>query len=544
MDIAHTNKGSIKVADVTILHLSRGLYRSTATAFKELVSNSYDADAVEVRINTNFPEFDFISCVDNGNGMSINEFLKYFNQYGIGTGTKRSGHKDKTEIYNRPLIGRMGIGMMAIGQICHSFEIESHYIDENKKGVAYQAEIILLDEDIPDKESQIRADRDDIDDFDVGRWEYGIIPFEEKKIGFRIYSSDVRETFTNEMKSSVDDRDISLISFDQDILHEEFFDKGNKSIRECKPYLETIWELASLCPIPYYGTKSKYPIDFKSFKSVDQNEEYNKVKLLINQIQNQFLNENFRVIFDGIELRRHISLPNEEDIIPKVYYLEYSETILDNKLSFVGYIFAQVSKYIKPLEVNGFQIRLRGVGIGGYDSTFLKYYKQVETVRSKWLSGEIFINQGLESALTINRDGFNEHDEHYKALQTFIHDKLDSIFSDIEKTARMKRDKKKAKNDEIIQNNLNSIFEAHLPKKYKLKWLEAGDSKPFVYPDKVKKEIIINISVRPFGRKIKANNIMENVLISHCISRICKGTENEKDNKFNAILKEVLSKII
>lgn len=544
MDIAHTNKGSIKVADVTIMILSRGLYRSTATAFKELVSNSYDADADEVRINTNFPEFDFISCVDNGIGMPLNDFLKYFNSNGIGAGTKRSGQKDRTDIYKRPLIGRIGIGMMSIGQLCHSFEIESHYMDENKKGAAYRAEIILLDEKIPDREEQYSAERDDINDFDVGRWEYQMIPFEEKKKGFRIYSSDVRETFTNEMKSSVDNRDISLISFDQDILHAKFFDSGNKSIRESKPYLETIWELASLCPIPYYGSKSKYPIDFRAFKSVDQNEDYKKVERLINQIQNQFLKENFRVIFDGIELRRHISLPTERDIIPKVYYIEYSKTILDNQLSFVGYIFAQVSKHIKPLEVNGFQIRLRGVGIGGYDSTFLKYYKQVETVRSKWLSGEIFINQGLESALNIDRDSFNEHDEHYKALQTFIHDKLDTIFGDIEKTARMKRNEIKATNDENIQNNLNTIFKEHLPEKYKLTWIEAGDSKPFITTDEANKEIIINTSVRPFGRKRKANNIMGNVLIAHYISRISEGDENKKNIEFNTILKEVLSKII
>ena len=57
--------GEIKVADVSIAHLSRGLYRSTAAAFKELVNNAWDVDAEEVRLDTNFPEFDYISCIDN-----------------------------------------------------------------------------------------------------------------------------------------------------------------------------------------------------------------------------------------------------------------------------------------------------------------------------------------------------------------------------------------------------------------------------------------------------------------------------------------------
>jgi HSP90 family molecular chaperone len=131
-----TNEGIIRVADVTIAQLSRGLYRSTATAFKELISNAYDADATMVRIDTNYPEFDFISCVDDGTGMPLEEFRKYFAEEGIGTCRKRKYGKDTTAIFNRPIIGRLGIGMLAIGQLCHSFEIECHYEDENKQGIA------------------------------------------------------------------------------------------------------------------------------------------------------------------------------------------------------------------------------------------------------------------------------------------------------------------------------------------------------------------------------------------------------------------------
>ena len=54
------NRGKIKVADITLAHLSRGLYRSNATVFKELINNAYDADATVVRIDTNYPHFNFI----------------------------------------------------------------------------------------------------------------------------------------------------------------------------------------------------------------------------------------------------------------------------------------------------------------------------------------------------------------------------------------------------------------------------------------------------------------------------------------------------
>ena len=91
--IKSKDEGNIRVANIAIGQLSRGLYRSTATAFKELVSNAYDADATVMRIDTNYPEFDFISCVDDGNGMSLEQFLKYFSHEGVGSCIKRK-HDD------------------------------------------------------------------------------------------------------------------------------------------------------------------------------------------------------------------------------------------------------------------------------------------------------------------------------------------------------------------------------------------------------------------------------------------------------------------
>lgn len=40
----------IKVSKDVVSHLSRGLYRNFARAVKEIVSNSYDAGATEVKI--------------------------------------------------------------------------------------------------------------------------------------------------------------------------------------------------------------------------------------------------------------------------------------------------------------------------------------------------------------------------------------------------------------------------------------------------------------------------------------------------------------
>ena len=43
-------KGKIRVASGIVNYLSSGLYHSPAACLKELVNNSYDADATEVNV--------------------------------------------------------------------------------------------------------------------------------------------------------------------------------------------------------------------------------------------------------------------------------------------------------------------------------------------------------------------------------------------------------------------------------------------------------------------------------------------------------------
>ena len=537
-------KGKISVADITIAQLSRGLYRSNATAFKELVSNAYDADATIVRIDTNYPEFDFISCVDNGTGMSLEQFRRYFSDEGIGSCIKRKNKRDRTEKFNRPVIGRLGIGMLAIGQLCHSFEIESHYEGENGEGEAYHAEIVLLDLLIPDKEQIIRNDDMETREIQVGTWEYQIIDYDETKKGFRIYSSDVRNTFRREMKSSIGKKERQKISFSLSNLHSEFYDKSNRSIRDCKPYLETIWELAILCPLPYYGEEEEYPINLGTFKPQEKkSEEYQKAVQFIQNRQDRFLKENFRVIFDGIELWRHIQLPTEEEITPKLYFVEFDESVFDFRLKFSGYFFAQASKAIKPLELNGVQIRLRGVGIGGYDSTFLRYYKELETIRWRWVTGEIFVDEGLESALNIDRDSFNEHDEHFKKLQSVLHEKLKDVFYEINKTARTISEGKRKTKDEELKENLRVIVAEQSKGEFKLLQRDSGKGIPIVVVDEDEGEIILNTAARPLKKK-KADMIIRNVMLAYHTTKRITETEEERDNKFYQLVKEIIGELV
>src|SRR5580700_11134622 len=108
----------IKVHEKALAHLSRGLYRSPASALRELVSNAWDANATVVRISTNYPKFMQIAIEDNGVGFSLGQFTDVMDG-GIGNSQKRP--LGISMINSRPIIGRLGIGMLGIAQVCLGF---------------------------------------------------------------------------------------------------------------------------------------------------------------------------------------------------------------------------------------------------------------------------------------------------------------------------------------------------------------------------------------------------------------------------------------
>jgi HSP90 family molecular chaperone len=78
----------IRVHEKALAHLSRGLYRSPASALRELVSNAWDANATQVLVSTNYPHFAQISVHDNGDGFGKDEFKRLM-AGGIGNSEKR-----------------------------------------------------------------------------------------------------------------------------------------------------------------------------------------------------------------------------------------------------------------------------------------------------------------------------------------------------------------------------------------------------------------------------------------------------------------------
>jgi hypothetical protein len=212
-------------------------------------------------------------------------------------------------------------------------------------------------------------------------------------------------------------------------------------------YYFMLWELAQLSPLNYS--------QFGPIERIDRNiEGYDAVKK-IPKIKD------FKLYVDGMELLRPQLFPSKAALgylsfDPKVYPVSFDEQVSGRQLKFVGYIYAQKPR-IDPEELRGLHIRIRDVGIGKYDRTWLGYPFD-EGIKFGQITGEIFIEYGLEDALNIDRDSFRETDVHYQAMRAYIWDKLSSeIFPDFKRRQKEFTATKKDREHYDLENSLDEI---------------------------------------------------------------------------------------
>ena len=91
----------------TLDHLGRGLYRSLATVIAEAISNAWDADATEVRVELDESNRR-LTIWDNGVGMDAHDFQDKFLKIGY-----RKRKEMSTTAKGRKILGRKGIGKLA-----------------------------------------------------------------------------------------------------------------------------------------------------------------------------------------------------------------------------------------------------------------------------------------------------------------------------------------------------------------------------------------------------------------------------------------------
>jgi len=414
----------ICVSRKILADVSSGIYRTPANALKEVVSNAFDAGATRVRVSTNIPYFDIFTCEDDGKGMSAEDFIEVMQR--IGSSAKRE--EGKLSDGGRPIIGKIGIGLLAVAQICNKFSV----ISKRKGSKAYfQATIDLKQFDEVEREDAYRKGEGEIS---LGQYEidenlrdevgperhYTKIVMQDIKEGFckRLVDEEAKKVFHVQEKAAQED------------TFEDFVDSvKDKRFNELSQYDQLIWELGLLCPVEYVD-RGPLPDNRVLKGEIDRLRSYS-----------------FKVFVDGYEIRKPIKFPTNDELgrnsldVKTYPHISFDNKVGDSHLRFTGYIFHQ-RKRIQPAELQGILIRIKGVAVGGYDRTFLHYPKSEGPMFSQ-LSGEIFVDQGLEEALNIDRNSFNETHSHYLALQQYLWDYLSKkpgVFNDIRSRSKTRRD--------------------------------------------------------------------------------------------------------
>ncbi len=395
----------MKVGSQIIEHLSKGIYTNPSQAIKELISNAYDADARKVIVRAQ-PELDIVTISDNGEGMNYNDFNNKF------LSISRSDRRDDTlytKKLNRPIIGKFGIGFVAVSQVCDYMNVIS-----SKKGDEYKMEANINFEIFRDIEHKYKefyeiSEVEFINSKEEKDAHYTIINLTKLTEGFNEYLQD-----KDRIKASKEDN--IMLEFYEGLRFSKIMDSIKKNANIYKSqfdltknigtYWQMVFEIANTVPIKYMNDG---PVKIKSKK-------YKKINEFFDKLNQDVTSLDFTIDFDGIILNKPLLLPIQENLkIGKnfdIFHFEKKFDFKDNTtLKFRGYVYNQDAS-IYPPQIRGIIIRIKNTAIGGIDHNFMDYLYG-DKLFQNWTFGEIYVDEGLERAMNINRTAFNTADLHY-----------------------------------------------------------------------------------------------------------------------------------
>lgn len=234
-------------------------------------------------------------------------------------------------------------------------------------------------------------------------------------------------------------------------LHRRVLDEESKTAnpeitKSLDNYLEMVWWLALSVPLPYI---SKHPFELTGSDGVyafalgntrqsraeyvELEEDQTIASKLPGLTAHTATADEFDVFIDGVKLARPITFEGKNESShainrPLLFVGTCSPDLSaipvnqrGGDLSFDGYIFWRPK--IVPKEHNGVLVRIHGASGTLFDETFMSYQVS-EITRLRQITAEIFVNEGLESALNIDRESFNYSHPHYQILTRWLHQAL------------------------------------------------------------------------------------------------------------------------
>ncbi|HEV8716418.1 MAG TPA: ATP-binding protein [Candidatus Binatia bacterium] len=437
--------------DPSILRELSGVYKPFTKAFKELISNAFDADAESVRVGF-ADDFSSVTVTDDGTGMTPFEFHNDFTR--IGGGSRRwAGDKTRK---GRLRIGSKGIGFLALARYCDRLQVQSYadrtfqyQMERSETPVIFDLPSILgvpIDHILLHRflSCEVRRSGPRGEKLEEGRhytWkrkrsqlaiheDVGAVTLKVrvdcKHLGFKAvldFDQLLRLADNADLEKLEDFASIEVYEIDEQspppgtrvtaeqlksfVRRELRMERRKGFVRNISSrggYAQFIWSLSRCTPIPYVTSVE------------DKNEAI--AKLLTVPPESTLCRLEVTHGGSSTSLSRPV-YPFEQDSPFVPTDLLINVDIDKEGLKAVGFL-AGYETIIFPAEYRGVSIRVRGVAIG--DSGFLGAESLLTGAHKAALSqitGEINVLSGLDAIDTLNpgRESFYEESEHYKILR-------------------------------------------------------------------------------------------------------------------------------
>lgn len=211
----------------------------------------------------------------------------------------------------------------------------------------------------------------------------------------------------------------------------------------CDRYLQTIWTLSLAAPLDYLDG---HPFDLTAEDEINYYKLENnsrgqakELKLKNAETPRKTLDlktpilrkgDSFSVFFDGVQLFRPITfrspVESETTIKTPLLFVGHDrqtfagkpEELTGGPLEFEAYLYW--APKVLPTQHQGVMIRVGNASGQTFDDTFMGY-KVSEQTRLRQITAEIYVREGLDGAINIDRESFNYAHPHYQYLLKWLH---------------------------------------------------------------------------------------------------------------------------
>lgn len=244
-------------------------------------------------------------------------------------------------------------------------------------------------------------------------------------------------------------------------------------------YLKMIWDLALALPLAYVeghlfdqpaeGWAKFFRISNKGRPSSAEHlsARAGEVRELLD-LRDGLQATNFSVQVDDLELKRPIrfrDLPATGHALkhPLVFLGKFDESfgsasvdVSAGPLRFEAYFFWNAK--IAPVDHRGALVRIFGASGAPFDHSFFRYQVS-EQNRLRQITCEIFVSEGLEPALNIDREAFNTSHPHMVVLTKWVHNALRQIATTQKREANELRAAERARSEHERADRLMTIVD-------------------------------------------------------------------------------------